>query len=59
MGRQLTGGEGAHLKLRLRLFKHHRPEDVRLGLRLPTVVVDDQLEADLLELSHFADAVDG
>lgn len=38
----------SHLELGLRLLENYRPEDVRLGLRLPAVVVDDLLEADLL-----------
>ena len=49
----------AHLQIRLRLLEHHRSEDVGLGLRLPAVVVDDLLEADLFELRHLADAVYG
>ena len=53
------GGGGGNLELRLRLLEHHSPEDVGLGLRLPPVVVDDQLEADLLQLGHLADAIHG
>ncbi|KAA6417520.1 MAG: hypothetical protein FRX49_09360 [Trebouxia sp. A1-2] len=44
--------------LHLSLLEDHSPEDVRFGLWLASVVVDDLLEADLLQLGNLADAID-
>jgi hypothetical protein len=58
LAKMLQEGAARHLKLHLSLLEDHSPEDVRLGLWLAPVVVDDLLEADLFQLGNLADAVD-
>ena len=48
-----------YLELRLRLPENNSSKDIRFGLRLSAVVIDDLLEANLLEPGHFTDTING